>query len=327
MLGCPDRQAPPWIGVGCHSFGGSQTPKASSQILGQAWDSGLFYFDVARSYGFGQAESILGRFLQGRRQDAIIASKVGEAPRVPSKGALFLRQRFSRVLRRVRKTVNESNNESVASATGSGSPGRIYTVEELFTSVVSSLRALETDYLDILHLHSVAESGVSDEIVEALLELKRSGKVRHLGLATSVRDTNAILKRCSIFDLVQLRDSVFLPSIESLQASGQAFSLATHSIFGRDGMRRKRLASYLRGATHEADQIASLVGEVRNSDELLIRGLLGAALARNRDGVVICGVGNQTQVRQLATGYARFSKQRDDWEALGELMLRICSKL
>jgi len=45
--------------------------------MGVGWDAGIRFFDTARSYGFGEAEGVLGDFLKGKRDQAVVATKPG----------------------------------------------------------------------------------------------------------------------------------------------------------------------------------------------------------------------------------------------------------
>ncbi|MDG6927006.1 MAG: aldo/keto reductase [Nitrososphaerota archaeon] len=54
------------------------------KVMKRAWDLGINFYDTANVYSMGKAEEILGEFMQGRRDDAVIATKVyfptGEKP-------------------------------------------------------------------------------------------------------------------------------------------------------------------------------------------------------------------------------------------------------
>jgi aryl-alcohol dehydrogenase-like predicted oxidoreductase len=53
-------------------------------MLERAFALGITHFDVARAYGFGRAEGILGKFLRGRRDQVTVATKLGlQPPRRP----------------------------------------------------------------------------------------------------------------------------------------------------------------------------------------------------------------------------------------------------
>jgi aryl-alcohol dehydrogenase-like predicted oxidoreductase len=53
---------------------------ASLRAMNIAWDQGITLFDTARSYGFGEAEAVLGEFLRGKRAQAVVATKFGIIP-------------------------------------------------------------------------------------------------------------------------------------------------------------------------------------------------------------------------------------------------------
>jgi len=58
---------------------GNQDDEVSVQTVHAALDAGVNFFDTAESYGDGHAEEVLGRALQGRRERAVIATKVSSA--------------------------------------------------------------------------------------------------------------------------------------------------------------------------------------------------------------------------------------------------------
>ena len=70
------------IALGCWPFGapdtwGPQDDEASIATVRAALDAGINFFDTAEGYGKGKSEEVLGRGLKGRRQEAVIATKVG----------------------------------------------------------------------------------------------------------------------------------------------------------------------------------------------------------------------------------------------------------
>ncbi len=73
----------PALGLGCWSFGGgegdywgAQDEREVDAILGRALEQGALYLDTAEMYNDGRSEEALGRALKGRREHAIIGSKV-----------------------------------------------------------------------------------------------------------------------------------------------------------------------------------------------------------------------------------------------------------
>ena len=69
----------PVLGFGCSALTGSNR-KIADRLLQTAFDSGIRHFDVARYYGYGESEKILGAFLKSRRSEVTITTKFGIQP-------------------------------------------------------------------------------------------------------------------------------------------------------------------------------------------------------------------------------------------------------
>jgi aryl-alcohol dehydrogenase-like predicted oxidoreductase len=134
------------IGVGGNQFGVTMDDAAVAAVVGTALDSGISLFDVADEYGEGAAEQTLGRALGRRRDEAIIATKLGaELPSV--------------------------------SGSGGASPAWIR------SAVEDSLRRLATDRIDLLQLHYPDPTVPIEQTLIAFAELVTAGKVREIGCA------------------------------------------------------------------------------------------------------------------------------------------------
>src|SRR2546423_15085185 len=68
------------LGFGCVKLTTHRDRRDAVRILEQAFGLGITHFDVARAYGFGRAEYILGEFLRGKRDRVTVATKFGLAP-------------------------------------------------------------------------------------------------------------------------------------------------------------------------------------------------------------------------------------------------------
>jgi aryl-alcohol dehydrogenase-like predicted oxidoreductase len=73
------------VGIGCNNFGGRLDEAGTAAVVNSALDLGINLFDTADIYGNrGGSEELLGKALQGRRREAVIASKfagpMGEGP-------------------------------------------------------------------------------------------------------------------------------------------------------------------------------------------------------------------------------------------------------
>ena len=143
------------LGFGCVGLTAVGSRREALGLLDSAFDCGIRHFDVARAYGLGVAEEILGGFLRRhRRDDVTITTKFGIVPpayaqRMPLlpaiKGVL---KRFPVVDRVVRRRVSAGNTM------GQFSP------QAARASLEASLRALQTDYIDIWLLHEATLPGM-----------------------------------------------------------------------------------------------------------------------------------------------------------------------
>lgn len=135
------------VSFGCMSLNGSQ--QENTKLIHQAIDEGINYFDTADLYDAGENEKMVGKALSGKRQDIILATKVGNQLR----------------------------------ADGSGwdwNPKKAY----ILSAIDESLRRLKTDYIDYYQLHGGTMEDPIDETIEAFELLKASGKIREYGISS-----------------------------------------------------------------------------------------------------------------------------------------------
>jgi len=123
-------------------------------LLRQAYDLGVTFYDTADTYGNGKGETILTEALAGVRDKIVIGTKFGY-------------DFYSHCDRR------EGQREIPQD----------FSVRHLNLALEESLRRLRTDYIDIYLLHNPRLWAIeSDDLFEALEDLKRAGKVRHFGV-------------------------------------------------------------------------------------------------------------------------------------------------
>jgi aryl-alcohol dehydrogenase-like predicted oxidoreductase len=150
----------------------------SLRALAAAEDAGINFFDTARSYGYGESEGLLGGFLKGRRESVVICTKFGI---LPPKGGWKqkvkpLAQAAIRVFPGLRKHARRQ-------AAGESTTGQ-FSVQVLKESFETSLRELQTDYVDMLILHGAKVDVLEqDDLLEAMERLVESGKVRMAGIS------------------------------------------------------------------------------------------------------------------------------------------------
>lgn len=140
------------IGFGAWAIGGAGwgegcDDKQSMEALACAWDAGVTLFDTCDSYGNGHSEELIGEFLKGKRDQAVVVTKGGTNFRVPERSKNFTR-------------------------------------DYLKMCLDESLQRLQMDYVDVYLMH-VPDAGWQDreQVLETMKELKQSGKARFCGLA------------------------------------------------------------------------------------------------------------------------------------------------
>ncbi|MGK9147694.1 aldo/keto reductase [Plantibacter flavus] len=144
------------IGYGAMSIAGTYGAIADADVtavLDASIEAGANLIDTANVYGDGRSEQLLGRYLAGRRDDVVLASKVG-----------------------------------IVNGGGIGKRGirgdRAYIHEQIDLS----LGRLGTDHLDLYYQHRVDPNIPIEETVGALAELVTAGKIRRIGLSEATGD-------------------------------------------------------------------------------------------------------------------------------------------
>jgi aryl-alcohol dehydrogenase-like predicted oxidoreductase len=230
-LGATGLRAPQ-LGFGCATLMGRVGRNGSLRALAVAWDAGVRLFDTARAYGYGESEVVLGEFLRERRQQAVIATKFGilAAPQPPWK-------RLARAAARTALKVAPSLHSVLQKGAGTQFAANQFNIAVLHKSVEQSLKALRTDTIDILYLHSAPAGTLdNDELLAAMAHLVAQGKVRVAGLSATTEVVDAALTRndarlramqfpCNVFDLTAAG------RFQTIAASGQIL-IANHPFGG-----------------------------------------------------------------------------------------------
>jgi aryl-alcohol dehydrogenase-like predicted oxidoreductase len=123
---------------------GSVGQVMADEITHSAMDLGINFFDTADVYSAGVSESMLGKALGNRRKETVVATKV----RFPM--------------------------DAAPNSTG-------LSRHHIIESCNSSLKRLNTDYIDLYQIHSYDPGTPLEETLRALDELVKAGKVRYIG--------------------------------------------------------------------------------------------------------------------------------------------------
>src|SRR5580698_1329268 len=145
------------IALGCMTYGEPgrghpvwSLPEEQRQpLIKHAVDVGINFFDTANMYSKGSSEEILGRALKefARRDEVVIATKVRHPMHAGPNGAGLSRK-------------------------------------AIFAEIDNSLRRLGTDYVDLYQIHRFDHATPIEETLEALHDVVKAGKTRHIGASS-----------------------------------------------------------------------------------------------------------------------------------------------
>jgi aryl-alcohol dehydrogenase-like predicted oxidoreductase len=142
--------------------------EAWGQLLGAVLDSGINFVDTANDYGVDwnvPAEEQIGKHISGRRSEYLLATKCGCAP---------------------------------------GADGHVWTSENAFRGLHESMKRMKTDYVDIMQYHNpTVDEAKSGDLIAVLQEMKAQGKVRWLGISTTLPHLPYYLET-GVFDTFQI---------------------------------------------------------------------------------------------------------------------------
>lgn len=135
------------VAFGCMSLG--MDDAANAKLIHRALHLGINFFDTADLYDNGINESTLGKALKGKREEAVIATKVGNQWREDGSGWDW-------------------------------NPRKAYIV----ASVEKSLQRLQTDRIDLYQLHGGTIEDPFDETIAAFELLQQQGKILYYGISS-----------------------------------------------------------------------------------------------------------------------------------------------
>lgn len=121
--------------------------ESAKVVLKRAWDLGINFYDTANVYSRGRSEEILGEFLRGSREDAVVATKVYSP---------------------MGELVNQRGLSS----------------KHVHQALGESLRRLGTDYVDLYQIHRWDYDTPIEETLSVLSGLVATGKVRYIGASS-----------------------------------------------------------------------------------------------------------------------------------------------
>lgn len=194
------------IGLGCMGFTQSYPPylpkEEAINVIRQAVELGVNFFDTAEVYGPYTNEELLGEALAPYRDKVIIATKFGydiENNKLDEAGRPIALSSNPKVIRR---------------------------------AIEGSLKRLKTDHIDLYYQHRVDPDTPIEEVAETIKDLFKEGKVLHWGLseasAATVRKAHAVYPLTAVQSEYSMWyrnvEKELLPTLEELKIGFVPFS-------------------------------------------------------------------------------------------------------
>lgn len=259
------------VGLGCMSLGADE--KQALSLIDAAIDQGINYLDTADLYDFGLNEELVGKAIKQRRQDIILATKVG-------------------------------NRWKDDKTSWDWDPSKQYIKE----AVKQSLLRLQTDYIDLYQLHGGTIEDNIDETIEAFEDLKQEGIIRHYGIS-SIRpnvikeylEKSNIISIMMQYSLLDRRPEEWFSLLNDKNVSIIARGPLAKGLLTKKSISSKSLdKGYL---SYTKEELATLLPKLENIDpsHTMTELALQYCLYQDVVGAVIPGASKISQLTENAT--------------------------
>jgi aryl-alcohol dehydrogenase-like predicted oxidoreductase len=252
------------ISFGCMSLK-PDTPM-KEEILREAFQAGINYFDTADLYDKGLNEEMVGRVFKDKRKEVILATKVGNQWR----------------------------------ADGSGwdwNPRKDYILD----CVEQSLKRLQTDYIDLYQLHGGTIQDPIDETIEAFELLVQQGKIRYYGIS-SIRP-NVIREWVSRSTIISVMTQYSLldrrpeeTTLSLLQQKG--IGVLTRGSLAQGLLVDKPAKDYLNYSAEEVQRAALAIQSLSSKDRSPAATAIGYVLQNPAVTSAVTGIRTKEQLKQ-----------------------------
>ncbi|MCB0632691.1 MAG: aldo/keto reductase [Saprospiraceae bacterium] len=253
------------ISFGCMSLGKDQS--VNSQLIKQAFDQGINYFDTADLYDKGWNEKTVGIAIKDFRKEIVLATKVGNQWKPDGSGWVW-------------------------------NPTKSY----ILKTVDASLQRLQTDYIDLYQLHGGTIDDPIDETIEAFERLIEQGKIRYYGIS-SIRP-NTIREYVSRSNIVSVMMQYSLldrrPEESCLDLLQQhQISVLTRGTIAKGLLLDKPATAYLGYSREEVERLQLVLQATENPTAAALQYVFRHPAVAS----AVVGMRNLQQLEDLLTGF------------------------
>ncbi|WP_209122215.1 aldo/keto reductase [Alkalihalobacillus sp. BA299] len=265
------------IGLGCMSLKAS-SEKDAIDIIHKAIEQGINFIDTADLYEFGLNEQLVGKAIKGKRDEVILATKVG----------------------------NRWNEN------GDGwrwDPSKSY----IKSAVKKSLHRLQTDYIDLYQLHGGTIEDPIEETIEAFEELKKEGCIRYYGIS-SIRpnvirefaEKSNIVSVMMQYSFLDRRPESVFETLDTHKISVIARGPLAKGVLSRN-WRKKIDNGFLDYSKEELEKILPSIEQILQSNPSLISLALRFSTSAQTVATTIPGARTIEQLTDILNSYNQFN--------------------
>ncbi len=261
------------IGLGCMSLGTNENE--AIHTIHAALDSGINYLDTADLYDFGKNEELVGKALKGRRDQVILATKVG-------------------------------NRWTASQDKWSWDP----TKKHILQAVKKSLRRLNTDYIDLYQLHGGTIEDSYEETIEAFEELVKDGYIRHYGIS-SIRPNvierfvnhSAIQSVMMQYNLLERRPEEFFSLFEKHKISVITRGSVAKGLLSNNWKNKLSSKGYSQYSEQECKEIIEQLFQITQDEQSLHSLVVHFILQHKAVTTLAIGARNKEQLMENLNAY------------------------
>ena len=260
--------------------------KPAIELIHEAIDLGINYYDTADLYDKGVNEQILGKAIKGKRDKFVVATKVGNQWREDGTGWDW-------------------------------NPTRNY----ILKAVEESLRRLQTDRIDLYQLHGGTIDDPVDDTIHAFETLRQQGKILHYGIS-SIRPNviREYLRRSNIvsvmmqYSLLDRRpEETCLPL---LKENGKA--VLVRGAIAQGMLGGKTAKAYLGHTIDEVRSAAHLIESISNDRRTPVQTALRFVLQHPAVSSVVAGIRTNEQLKEIVDTLSTPPLTNEELELLRE---------